>query len=352
MRRFIVLPMTILLCVFMVTPAFAVSDSEWITPSVGFSYAVFGSNQLNIYGNINHWNLDSEQNGLWDYSETDNRVYNYPAKWNVPLTVNSAGSQWTGSIPLGESSSQLPYNHYVSDQKTYHDEYEYSQMTTRGAAVWFYSDFYLDPGFYEIDTTFYSYVYLNIYGSLHQLRATFNECGFVSNGNYNKLLVTTDSNVKGTIEIKDRSRFYVAVSCSPLIEEYPYTKQFSVMPSWDIRVNTPSFSYRTVDPVSVAALDSANTDAQNSIQQNDELEAEWVGVMNDNFNALDLSNFSWDSGIIGAFSLVSDLFMRFWASLGKYSILYVFPLTLAVVLLLIGRVSRYDGKAPSGKGDE
>lgn len=327
------------------------SDSDWVTPTVGFNYAVFGSNQLTIYGNINHWNLDSDQNGLWDYSEIDNRVYDYPAKWNVPLTVNSAGSQWSGSVPLGAASSQLPYNHYVSDQKTYYDQYEYNQVTTRGAAVWFYSDFYLDPGFYEIDTTFYSYVYLNLYGSLHQLRATFNECGFVSNGNYNKLLVTTDSNVKGTIEIKERSRFYVAVSCSPLIEEYPYTKLFSVMPSWDLRVNTPSFSYRTVDPVAVAALDAANTEAQNSLQQSNDLESQWVGSMSENFAALDLANFSWDSGLVGAFSLISDIFMRIWGAMGKYNILYVFPLTLGVVLLLIGRIAKSERSSRSGKSD-
>lgn len=64
---------------------------DWVIFMVGFNYVVFGSNQFIIYGNINYWNFDFDQNGLWDYLEIDNWVYDYFVKWNVFLIVNLVG---------------------------------------------------------------------------------------------------------------------------------------------------------------------------------------------------------------------------------------------------------------------
>lgn len=96
-------------------------------------------------------------------------------------------------------------------------------------------------------------------------------------------------------------------------------------------------------------------DAQNSINDHNSIESEWTGSMTENFNKLDLSGFTYPDGLVAGFALITGIFNDLWNGMGEYKILYVFPLTLGVVLLLIGRISKFSGRGStsrSGKGDD
>lgn len=104
-----------------------------------------------------------------------------------------------------------------------------------------------------------------------------------------------------------------------------------------------------------AALDGFNDAAQDKINEHEAYESEWTGSMMENFNALDLSGFTYPDGLVSAFALITGIFNDLWNGMGDYKILYVFPLTLGVVLLLIGRISKFSGRGStsrSGKGDD
>lgn len=352
MRKFFVLPMAILVCSLMVAPAFAI-ESEWITPDVGIESALYGGNRISIYGSSSKYEYtgNESQYGTLLSRQDETTGYDISSATVTDIVVDSSG--YTVDVPVSVSG-YAPYDHWETNYKTYEREYDYTQISFKSTAVWFFTDFYLDPGFYEIESSFLISQFLR-YPSSGQnayFRPVLFELGIENSGHHTLISRSADDSIKATIEVTERSRIYFSASTSSQLMDYNVNSAGSQWPYLRWRLLPFTFKYRAIDPIAVAALDAANTDAQNSIQQNDELEAEWVGVMNDNFNALDLSNFSWDSGLIGAFTLVSDLFMRLWAALGKYNILYVFPLTLAVVLLLIGRISRYEGKRPTGKGED
>ena len=92
-----------------------------------------------------------------------------------------------------------------------------------------------------------------------------------------------------------------------------------------------------------SALDGEISSAQDNINDLDGIESEWTGSMTSNFDALDLGNFSFPSGLVSGFALITGIFQDLWNSMGEYKILFVFPLTLGVVLLLIGRISKFSG---------
>lgn len=114
---------------------------------------------------------------------------------------------------------------------------------------------------------------------------------------------------------------------------------------------TLSLSILQVDDV----LPSVNDEAQDKLNEHESIESQWTGSMTENFNALDLSGFSYPEGLVAAFALITGIFNDLWNGMGEYKILYVFPLTLGVVLLLIGRISKFSGRGStgkSGKGDD
>lgn len=104
-----------------------------------------------------------------------------------------------------------------------------------------------------------------------------------------------------------------------------------------------------------AALDGDVNQAQGDLDDLESVESEWTGSMTSNFDALDLGNFSFPSGLVSGFSLITGIFQDLWNSMGEYKILFVFPLTLGVVLLLIGRISKFSGghsSRSSGRSDD
>lgn len=96
-------------------------------------------------------------------------------------------------------------------------------------------------------------------------------------------------------------------------------------------------------------LDGWNDEAQGNINEHEKYESQWAGTMTDNFNKLDLSNFKFPVPLVSGFALISGIFTDIWNAMGEYRVVYVFPLTLAIVLLLVGRISKFGGSQSSSK---
>lgn len=99
--------------------------------------------------------------------------------------------------------------------------------------------------------------------------------------------------------------------------------------------------------------------SQNAQQVGDQImmqtdgENYWKDKNTENFNSLDIGNFSFDSGIVNALSAVGKWFSNLWESLGPVTIIFTFPLILGISLVVVGRVSRSAGKgSKSGKGGD
>lgn len=77
----------------------------------------------------------------------------------------------------------------------------------------------------------------------------------------------------------------------------------------------------------------------------------WKDKNTENFNSLDIGNFSFDNGLMNALKAVGKWFSNIWESLGPVTIIFTFPLTLGIALVVVGRVARSAGKgSKTGKG--
>lgn len=77
----------------------------------------------------------------------------------------------------------------------------------------------------------------------------------------------------------------------------------------------------------------------------------WKDKNDENFKALDISNFSFSSLLVKSLSAVGGWFANLWDSLGPVTIIFTFPLTLGIALVVVGRVARSAGKgSKSDKG--
>lgn len=80
-------------------------------------------------------------------------------------------------------------------------------------------------------------------------------------------------------------------------------------------------------------------------------ESYWKDKNSENFNALDIGNFSFDNGLMSALSAVGKWFSNLWDALGPVTVIFTFPLVLGISLVVVGRLSRASGKgSKSGKG--
>lgn len=76
----------------------------------------------------------------------------------------------------------------------------------------------------------------------------------------------------------------------------------------------------------------------------------WKDKNTENFNALDIGNFSFDNALMSALYAVGKWFSNLWDALGPVTIIFTFPLVLGISLVVVGRVSRSAGKgSKSGK---
>lgn len=99
-------------------------------------------------------------------------------------------------------------------------------------------------------------------------------------------------------------------------------------------------------------INAQNNKTKDDINKHEEYESQWTGSMTENFNRLDVGNFTFHSGLIAGFAMVSGIFMDLWRAMGDAAVAYVFPLTLGVVLMLLGRISRTGGKRGTEEGDD
>lgn len=99
-------------------------------------------------------------------------------------------------------------------------------------------------------------------------------------------------------------------------------------------------------------INALNNKTKDDINKHEEYESQWTGSMTENFNKLDVGNFTFHSGLIAGFAMVSGIFMDLWRGMGDAAVAYVFPLTLGVVLMLLGRISRTGGKRGTEEGDD
>ena len=80
-------------------------------------------------------------------------------------------------------------------------------------------------------------------------------------------------------------------------------------------------------------------------------ESYWKDKNDENFKSLDISNFSFSSLLVTSLSAVGGWFANLWDSLGPVTVIFTFPLTLGIALVVVGRVARSAGKgSKSGKG--
>lgn len=100
-----------------------------------------------------------------------------------------------------------------------------------------------------------------------------------------------------------------------------------------------------------AAVSQESQQVGEQIMMQTDGETYWKDKNTENFNALDIGNFSFDSGLMTALRAVGKWFANLWDSLGPVTIIFMFPLFLGISLVVVGRVSRAAGKgSKSGNG--
>ena len=101
------------------------------------------------------------------------------------------------------------------------------------------------------------------------------------------------------------------------------------------------------------ALDQKSENVAGQIMQRVDSEQYWSDKNTENFNALDMGNWTFGDGVVGALPTVGNLFKSLWDSIGDATLIFVFPLMLGIALVIVGRLSRTSGKgSKKGGGDD
>lgn len=102
-----------------------------------------------------------------------------------------------------------------------------------------------------------------------------------------------------------------------------------------------------------AEVDKKSEELAGQIMQRVDSEQYWSDKNTENFNALDMRNWTFGDGVVGALPTVGNLFKSLWDSIGEATLIFIFPLMLGIALVIVGRVSRTAGKgAKKGGGDD
>lgn len=72
----------------------------------------------------------------------------------------------------------------------------------------------------------------------------------------------------------------------------------------------------------------------------------------DAFQKIDITKFSFSESVLSGLKLVGGIFSNIWNTLDDVSIIYIFPLTLGIALVVIGRIERSGGKGKKKKGGD
>lgn len=101
------------------------------------------------------------------------------------------------------------------------------------------------------------------------------------------------------------------------------------------------------------AVDKKSEQLAGQIMQRVDSEQYWSDKNTETFNALDMGNFTFGDGVVGALPTVGNLFKSLWDSFGDVTLIFTFPLMLGIALVIVGRVSRTAGKgSKKGGGDD
>lgn len=101
-----------------------------------------------------------------------------------------------------------------------------------------------------------------------------------------------------------------------------------------------------------AAVDQKSQQLGDQIMQRVDSEKYWSDKNTETFNALDMGNFTFGDGVVGALPTVGNLFKSIWDSIGDVTLIFTFPLLLGVALVIVGRISRTAGKGSKKGGDD
>ena len=101
-----------------------------------------------------------------------------------------------------------------------------------------------------------------------------------------------------------------------------------------------------------AAVDKKSQQIGDQIMQRVDSEQYWSDKNTETFNALDMGNFTFGDGVVGALPTVGNLFKSLWDSIGDVTLIFTFPLMLGVALVIVGRISRTSGKGSKKGGDD
>ena len=101
------------------------------------------------------------------------------------------------------------------------------------------------------------------------------------------------------------------------------------------------------------AIDNKSQQVAGQIMQRVDAEQFWTDKNTENFDALDMGNWTFGDGVVGALPTVGNLFKSLWESIGDATLIFVFPLMLGIALVIVGRLSRTAGKgSKKGGGDD
>lgn len=101
------------------------------------------------------------------------------------------------------------------------------------------------------------------------------------------------------------------------------------------------------------ALDQKSENVAGQIMQRVDAEQFWTDKNTENFDVLDMGNWTFGDGVVGALPTVGNLFKSLWDSIGDATLIFVFPLMLGIALVIVGRLSRTAGKgSKKGGGDD
>lgn len=101
-----------------------------------------------------------------------------------------------------------------------------------------------------------------------------------------------------------------------------------------------------------AEVDKKSQDLAGQIMQRVDSEQYWSDKNTETFNALDMENFTFGDGVVGALPTVGNLFKSLWDSFGDVTLIFTFPLMLGIALVIVGRISRTSGKGSKKGGDD
>ena len=315
---------------------------------------------------IPYYGLDGTSNSRWTFGLRGRGKTSLPGSggsWQ-PITTEFMGGS-VRDIPVFAEDSSFSYNYIygvnngtLSYDGSSFDNVKWLDWVATSFAVDFSQSFPDAPQTVQVDFTFPNCGrYCRVNGSAHYFSGNIGHVEFLVNSNV-MASVPFSFGTAGIVFSMSKT-FTVPAGIRNVVVRFVFDTVYwaDALPTSD----TGSVSYRNLwyfaknsnirwSSLSGApVLDGWNDEAQGNINEHEKYESQWAGTMTDNFNKLDLSNFKFPVPLVSGFALISGIFTDIWNAMGEYRVVYVFPLTLAIVLLLVGRISKFGGSQSSSK---